>query len=171
MKAQLTMQYLASFIFFIGLIVYIYFAYSANIPKFIEEVEKEDLRSKAYQISEVLLNDPGHPSDWDRLTDNEIQRIGLSHELFNKTNLVNISKVDRLNFLCSDFKTVQQKLAVDEPFLLYVFNVSQVDGKREQLLSCAPTEFPKKVVNATVKRIFALNNSGDMELAELIIQM
>ena len=57
LKGQLTIQYLASFIFFLGLIIYIYFAYSANLPAFVEEVRKEDVRSKAFQLSEILLNE------------------------------------------------------------------------------------------------------------------
>lgn len=64
MKGQATIEYLVSFIIFTGLIVYVYLSYSSNIPRFIEEVRKEDIRSKAFQLSEILINDPGNPVNW-----------------------------------------------------------------------------------------------------------
>lgn len=169
------MQYLASFIFFIGLIVYIYFAYAENIPNYIEEVEKEDLRSKAYQLSEILINDNGQPINWDHLADNQILRVGLSDETSNKTNLISLDKVSKLDNMCgntdAEFQKIQQKLAMEKPFSIYVFNISQTDGQRKLLLDCFPSKFPKKVLNATVKRIVALKSSNSIDLAELIVQM
>jgi len=172
LKGQLTIQYLASFIFFIGLIVYIYFAYSTNLPAFVEEVRKEDVRSKAFQLSEILLNDPGHPSNWGPGIPPD--RIGLSDENSNKTNLISLDKVKELDSLCSNFGDVQKKLALDKPFSIYIFNISQTTGKREAtLIACAPSDFPKIEINATMKRITALNNTETkrLELAELIVQM
>lgn len=176
MKGQLTIQYLASFIFFIGLIVYIYFAYSANLPAFVEEVRKEDVRSKAFQLSEILLNDPGHPIDWWNEPLPNIERIGLLDENSNKTNLISMDKINRLKNLCSppNFEDVQQKLALDKPFSIYIFNISQTTGERgAPLIGCVPLDFPKTSINATIKRITALNNTetGELELAEIIVQM
>jgi len=168
LKGQLTIQYLASFIFFIGLIVYIYFAYSANLPAFVEEVRKEDVRSKAFQLSEVLVNDPGDPADWGPADPN---RIGLSDENSNKPNLISKRKVDKLGLICSNFDDVQQKLALDKPFSIYVFEIDQTTGNRNQLLGCASPDFPKTTINATIKRITALEESGNLKLAELIVQM
>jgi hypothetical protein len=170
LKGQLTIQYLASFIFFLGLVIYIYFSYSANLPAFVEEVRKEDVRSKAFQLSEILLNDPGDPIDWDA---NTVNRIGLSDQNSNKTNLISRNKVYELGFLCSNPEVVQQKLALDTPFSILVFNFSQGSEKRNQMVYCAPTDFPKTSINATIKRITALNNTetGELELAEIIVQM
>lgn len=172
MKGQLTIQYLASFIFFIGLIVYVYFAYSANIPRFVQEVDKEDLRSKAYQLSEVLVNDPGHPINWDG---DSVDRIGFSDHHSNKKNLISKSKIDGFNnaFNCdTDFEDVQKKLALNESFSILIFNITD-DGRRESppLLSCISPTFPTRVINATVKRITAWNDSGTIKLAELVVQM
>ncbi len=174
-KGQLTIQYLASFIFFIGLIVYIYFAYSANLPAFVEEVRKEDVRSKAFQLSEILLNDPGHPANWWNGALDDVKRIGLSDENSNKTNLIlldKVKKIDELEF-CSDFKNIQQKLALDKPFSIHIFKIDQVSGIRTIISKCVSSDFPKTSINATIKRITALNNTdtGELELAEIIIQM
>lgn len=174
MKAQLTVQYLASFVFFIGLILYIYFSYSANIPAFMEEVEKEDVRSKAFQLSEILVNDPGDPEDWwDEIkypSPDSINRIGFSDESSNKPNLISMRKIMRFSTLCSD---AQQKLALERPFSVHVFNVSQTTGERNLLAECVSPGFPTISINATVRRITALNNTetNELELAEVIVQM
>ena len=161
MKGQLTIQYLASFIFFLGLVIYIYFSYSANLPAYVEEVRKEDVRSKAFQLSEILLNDP---------------EVGLSDENSNKTNLISKNKLDQFESLCSDFDDVQQKLVFNKSFSVYVFNVSQDPadlGKRNKIINCTSPDFPKTSINATIKRITVLNNTDtkELELAELIVQM
>jgi len=178
LKGQLTIQYLASFIFFIGLIIYIYFAYSANLPAFVEEVRKEDVRSKAFQLSEILLNDPGEPIDWNKTTQiNEIRRIGFSDHYSNKNNLILKSKIDAFNShwggSCSSpskYEEIQKKLALNQPFSILIFNITE-NGERKLLLDCVSYDFPKTSINATIKRITALNNSGVIELAEIIVQM
>jgi hypothetical protein len=170
-KAQLTIQYLASFIFFIGIVVLIYISYSTNIPRFVEEVNKENTRSKAYQLSEILINDPGRPINWNIST---VKRIGLSDEYWNKTNLISYSKVlEFKKFDCqnnADFKKVQDRLALNRSFSIFIFNITE-NGNRDLLFSCSSPIFPKTMINATVKRITALNNNGKIELAEIIVQM
>ena len=171
-KAQLTIQYLASFIFFIGIVVLIYLSYSANIPRFVEEVNKENTRSKAYQLSEILINDPGQPMNWNNLPKNQIKRIGLSDHTTNKTNLILKSKIDKFHdFDCyTNFKEVQDRLALNRSFSIFIFNITE-NGNRDLLFNCSSPVFPKTVINATVKRITALNNNGKIELAEIIVQM
>ena len=176
MKGQLTIQYLASFIFFIGLIIYVYFSYSANIPRFVEEVEKEDVRSKAYQLSEILVNDLGEPIDWNNAPSiDSIKRIGFSDHNSNKTNLILRSKIDKFEelFDCDTrFEEVQDRLALEKPFSIHVFNVSD-NGVRTLVLECVSPMFPTTMINATIKRVTAIEDmiEGDTELAELIVQM
>jgi len=172
LKAQLTVEYLASFITFIGLIIFIYFTYSANIPGFIEEVKKEDVRSKAYQLSEMLVNDPGHPIDWD--DGGQIKRIGLSDENSNKTNLISLDKVKELRDECgTDYDNIQKWLGLNKSFSIYVFNISQNNGKRDESWECTTPELIKIAINTTVRRVTVLNNTetGRLELAEILVQM
>jgi len=171
LKAQLTIEYLASFITFIGLIIFIYFTYSGNIPGFIEEVKKEDVRSKAYQLSEILVNDPGYPIDWGG--GNPIKRIGLSDENSNKKNLISFSKVERLEEECSDFNNIKEWLGLNKSFSIFVFNISQSNGDRDRSWKCSSPELIKTAINTTVRRVIVLNNTetGRLELAEIIVQM
>jgi len=171
-KAQLTIQYLASFIFFIGLVVLVYLGYSANIPTFVKEVEKEDTYSKAYQLSEILVNNPGQPRNWNNIN---VERLGLSDENFNKTNLISYNKIQQISskncyLNINDFKFFQNKLAMNRSFSIFIFNITE-NGDRKPLFDCTPSTFSRTTVNATVKRIAALNNFGKIELAEIIVQM
>jgi len=178
LKGQLTIQYLISFIFFVGLITYIYFAFSSNIPKFIENVEKEDTLSKAFQVSEILVNDPGYPANWEEsfIPPDQIKRLGLSDEHSNKTNLLLISKIKRFDSICdNDYTDIQKKLALNRSFSIFLFNITG-NGNRECELDCQPPSPPKNPINVTIRRIVAFNDtrtnpSGEIKLAELIIQM
>lgn len=178
MKAQLTVQYLASFIFFIGLVVYVYFAYSANLPKYVEEVEKEDTRSKAYLLSELLINNPGEPSNWDEVPPQNWKRLGFADQHNFNGNLILKSKIDKFNeeFDCSDrsnFTKLQKLVGIDRPFSFFLFNISWEDGSgnRFPLIECIPPMIIKKEINVTMKRIVAYNDSGTLRVAELILQM
>lgn len=178
MKGQLTIEYLVSFSIFIGLITYIYFLYSANIPGFIEEVKKEDTRAKTYQLSEILVNDPGEPIDWYKWSKNDIQRIGLSDENFNKTNLVSEAKINRFKneFDCNDlvdYKYVKENLfALDKDFSIIIFEIDQSNGMRTKLFSCSPHTVFKTSILSKLTRITAYyDEDGGMKLAEIIVQM
>ena len=172
LKAQLTVEYLASFITFIGLIIFIYFTYSGNIPGFVEEVKKEDVRSKAYQLSEILVNDPGDPTNWDQPA-SDIKRIGLSDEKSNKTNLISWDKVVELDNQCGNFDDIKRWLGLNKSFSILVFRINQATGQRitPPLCECRSPELVMTAINTTVRRITALNNSGTLELAEIIVQM
>jgi hypothetical protein len=64
MKSQLSMEYYISLTIFILFIGYIFFQLILRSPQFIMEVENERLRSESYQISELLVNNPGEPINW-----------------------------------------------------------------------------------------------------------
>jgi Mg-chelatase subunit ChlD len=103
----------------------------------------------------------------------KVKRIGLSDEKLNKPNIITMTKVRQLEDICSSFGGVQEKLAFEGAFSIHIFNISQTSGKRNVIIECVSPDFPKASINATVKRIVALNNTetGELELAEIIVQM
>jgi len=171
LKGQLTIEYMLSFVAFIALMIFIYFQYSSNIPNFMFEVDKENSRSKAYQLSELLLNDPGDPVNWDETT---VDRPGLSSEIENKRNLISLVKIENFQNLCSNYQDLQGKLAFNQPFSIY-FNRIEGDGSRSRLLSCNPPETLKEItkINATVRRITTFYDYTDdtIKFGELIIEV
>lgn len=172
LKGQLTIEYMLSFLAFIGLMLFIYFQYSSNIPDFMGEADKENSRSVAYQLSEVLLNNPGHPSDWDETS---VERVGLSSELENRENLVSLSKIEDVQSLCSsNYENLREKLAFERPFSLYFYEI-QSGGARNGLLSCSPPGSLREVteINVIVRRIatFYDYNDDTVKLGELVIEV
>ena len=170
MKGQLTIEYMFTFIVFIGLIIFIYSQYSSNIPSFINEIKKEDSHSKAYQISELLLNDPGEPSNWD----SSVQRLGLSHQDYNKQNLLSLDKITNLNSICSsDYSEIQRLLALNQTFSIRFYNITST-GFRDILLDCGSPQdlITKTELNATVRRITSfVDSNGRKNFGELIIEV
>lgn len=166
----MTVEYLVSFLLFIGLITYIYFMYSSNIPAFIEQVEKEDARAKAHQISEILINDPGEPIDWDT---SSVKRIGLSDENFNKTNLVSESKISKLKDLCMNYEEMLEKIGVDEPISIFIFKVDEQTGERTLFddFNCQPPITTVTRIKSKVTRITAYTDNGDVKMAEIIVEV
>jgi len=173
MKGQITVEYLISFIIFIGLIAYTYLSYSANIPRFTEDVKEETIRSEAYQISEILVNNPGQPVNWQSFAN--IKRIGLLDERFNKTNLISKAKIDKLknNFDCNypaNYSYIMSKLKANRNFSFIISEIDWTNGNRNTLYMCtSPTFFSS--MNITIQRIAAYNDSGMIKPAEVIIQM
>jgi len=175
MKAQLTIQYLISIIVFIGLITYIYISYSANIPAYIQEVRKEATRSKAYQLSELLINDPGEPKNWNQSSSvNEIKRIGLLDQSSNRQNLISWNKTEKLTELT--YEQIQERLALEGEQFSIIISKIRDDGSREILCAISPPVSEERVINITITRIIVINDtryilSGVFNASELIVQM
>lgn len=172
MKGQLALEYMISFSAFITLVALIYLQYSANIPNFIHEINKEDSRSKAYQISELLINDPGEPSNWD---DNpgSTERLGLSDEASNKLNLISLDKIITLNTSCNNnYQDIQKWLGLNQSFSIHFYNITG-DGARQILLDCNPPSLLKKTeINAAIIRITSfVDSSGIKNFGELVIEV
>jgi len=173
MKGQITVEYLISFVIFIGLIAYTYLSYSANIPRFTEDVRKETIRSEAYQISEILVNNPGEPVNWQSFAN--IKRIGLLDERCNKTNLISKAKIDKLknNYDCNypaNYSYIMSKLKANRNFSFIISEIDWTNGNRNTLYLCNPPTFFSSM-NITIQRIAAYNDSGTIKPAEIIIQM
>lgn len=172
MKGQITIEYLISFIIFVGLIAYTYLSYSSNIPMFTEEVRKEVIRSEAYQLSELIVNNPGEPENWESTS---IKRIGLLDERFNKTNFISEDKIDKLKnyFDCNypaNYSYIMSKLKSNRNFSFIIFEIDLINGNRINHYICnAPTVYSS--INLTIQRIATYNDSGVIKLAEIIIQM
>ena len=174
MKAQLTIEYMISFGVFISLVTYIYLLYSGNIPNFINEVEKEHIRSVGYQLSELLINNPGWLTNWEDGSMNEIKMIGLSNETENKKNLISLNKVKALNDAClSDYYFVQEKLGLNETFSIYFYTITSTGERGKPLLNCKPSVTKKTTISATVRRITSFINTtdGTVGFGELIVEV
>lgn len=174
MKGQLSIEYLISFVLFIALIGYIYLQYTRNIPYFIDEVKKEDKRAKAFQLSEILINDYGEPENWHTLPDNQIKRIGLSDNNIGQNNFVSKDKIDRLRNECNEKSTnIIKWVGLNQSFSILIFEIDQNDGTRIPLISNCRI-LPKIIIeslNTTIKRYVSYKEGDTIKIAEVIIQV
>jgi len=172
MKGQLTIEYMISFVAFITLIVFVYQEYSSTIPTFITEVDKENTRSEVYQLSEILINNPGEPEDWH--DSGIVYRIGLSDEIENKRNMISYEKIMELDNMCfNDYPDVQKKIGIDKGFSIKFYNITE-DGSRDPLLECPPPSalMEKSQIVASIRRVTSfVNNNGEISYGEIIIEV
>ena len=164
MRGQISIEYLIALSIFLGLISYIYLRYVGNITPFIEDVIKEEKRAEAFQIANILVNDPGEPADWDS-SPNNAKRIGLANQSTNMSNWIKHSKINAFTSQCSK---LQNLLAIERPFNVMIFDVNPSTGVRTPLALCMSPVLRIDQVNATVKRYAIYDNH---KIAEIIVQV
>jgi hypothetical protein len=127
------------------------------------ELRTETIRSEAYQISELLINDAGYPIDWSL---GNVERIGLSSNL-NKANLLSMSKINSIGTNCAPgygYDFVKNKIGAEDDFSLFVYR----QPGNIPILACYPSLIVIRDINITVRRpvVFDDGNYG-----ELVLQM
>ncbi|MEM5843705.1 MAG: hypothetical protein QXX07_00100 [Candidatus Aenigmatarchaeota archaeon] len=165
MKGELSfVEFIASMGVFISFVAYLFFLLLRYYPIYLQEMETERKRLEAYQISELLINDFGHPIEWELDLDS-VNRFGLSDFSKNKTNFLSRTKIDSLNSFCSQpqgYEKVKEKIGAEFDFSLLMFQLPN----RNILVSCFPPPGKVKITptNITVRRVAALSTGGYVEL-------
>jgi hypothetical protein len=168
MRAQFSIDYYVALIIFILLTTYISFQVLAFSPLYTNEINSQRLRSEAFQISEILINDAGQPVNWENVDENSIKRIGLSNESFNYTNFLSTKKISALKNLignpCSQtgYGKIKGWLDVQDDFSFSLINKTS----ETTIISCNP---PQKVARRTlvnISRIVSFD-SGDYGILNL----
>ena len=96
----------------------------SSLPGFHSESVKDITRSKAYQVSEILLKDEGEPSDWNTKPIGNIKRIGLSG---GQPFILNEDKITELYDLCTDnYEEVLGLFGLEKNTL--IINITDLDG-------------------------------------------
>lgn len=169
MKGQLSVDFIVALIVFISLSFYLAFQILNIVPNYLQEVRLQEIRSEAFQISTLLVNDVGLPQNWHDLDDDdldEIERIGLSGSL-TRTNIVSIQKLDTLQEICSSDERdglFKKWFATDLTISILVFD--RTDG--EILLDCIPVSPTSPVLVATASRIVSFT---DGTYGEVVLQI
>jgi hypothetical protein len=164
MKGQISfVEYVVSFAVFTVFSMYLFFRLLAYMPTYLDELDREKVRSQAYQLSEFLTNDPGFPIDWETGA-GPVQRIGLS-SVENKSGLISANKVLKMGDYCSNsnYGFVKSKMGVD-----FQFSVRVLDEGGPLPVGvvaiCDPPSASVGSVNATVSRVVAFDNGNYGEL-------
>jgi hypothetical protein len=164
MKGQFGMEQLISLSVFIVFVVYFFFQFLNLRPTYLNEVKNERIRSEAYQISELLVNDPGYPLNWNA-NPTLTQRAGLSDETQNKTNLLSLNKINAFNSECvgNGYYNVKKWIGAENDFSIFLTDKSTGTLK----IGCYNKAIVSKGINVTVRRIVTFGSS----YGELILQM
>lgn len=164
MKAQISfVEFVTAITIFIGTAAYLSFQISSFLPNYLNEVKSQRLRSEAFQLSELLINDPGYPIDWYRVSFDNVRRVGLSDETKNKTNLISGLKLSSLFSNCS---RLREKLDVDYSFLISFKNITgKITG------TCISQAQPQRTINITMVRVVAYVEDNEIKYGELMVQV
>ena len=166
MKGQISfVELLVTMSIFTTFIGYFSFQLINFYPIYLNEVRNEELRSEAYQLSELLINDIGEPGNWTGKYFAYVSRVGLSDENYNKTNYLSLMKISDFDSNCSsDYNLVKSKLASSYDFSIYLFQRYPID---KQLIDCKPPVITVSNINVTVRRIVYFGSG----YGELVVQM
>ncbi len=161
LKGQMGLEYYVSLVLFVMFVAYLVFQVLGISPQYMSELTNERIKSEAYQVSELLINDAGEPLNWYTSTP---KRIGLSSNE-NRTNLLSQEKITALNAACqSDYESVKRLIDIDSDFSITLTNL--VSGNK--LIDCQPPSSIIKKSKASITRIASL---PDNSFAEITIQM
>jgi len=164
MKAQIGIEHFIALILFVGFVSYIFLQVLKFTPAYLGELRNEETRSEAYQVSELLVNDAGQPSNW---VLSNVQRLGLSDEAYNRTNMLSSRKINLIGGAggcVAGYSNVQKWIGTTHQFSLVVKDITS----NSVLINCQPLTVIPKATNVTVRRIVGL---GANSYGELVLQM
>jgi hypothetical protein len=170
-KAQISfVEFIVTFSIFSVFVAYLFFRLLSFMPAYLNEIRSERVRSEAYQISELLVNDPGEPISFNQggPPPADIKRYGLSH-IANKTNFLDMGKVARFLDDCdADYERTRKKIGTDFQFSVS-FNAQ--NGIPSSTTSCGPPQVITRAINATVRRLVAFSPEDSGNYGELIVNV
>lgn len=170
LKGQISFaEYLVAVVIFISFVGYFSFQLLNFFPAYLTQIRSERVRSEAYQLSEILVNDPGYPIDW-YSNPNSIQRIGLSDETQNVTNVISTAKLNQFIALCkgNGYVNVKKLLGAQSDFSALIILFNATSGSASALLTCQPTSVLLRDINTTIRRFADINSSF---YSEIILQV
>jgi hypothetical protein len=165
-KGQINVEYFVSVIVFIIFTSYIVIELLRFVPYYLVEVDNEVMRSEAYQLSELLVNDAGSPSNWENHDAGAITRLGLSDEKANRTNMLSMTKVQSFNSNCTTgggYDKVGRWLDTYDSFSIVIID----SATSNVVANCQPAAEEARVaglLNITVRRIVAFDSGSYGEL-------
>jgi hypothetical protein len=157
-KGQFSVEYFVVLVLFLVFSLYFAFQLIEYYPEYMKNVKEEILRSDAYRLSEMLINDDGNPKDWD--VTGSPTRIGLSYEMENKSNLVSMAKVVEMDALCTaDYSNVKSLMGSEHDFYMVLEEVGE-----PLMIQCGPVPSDENIVIITRVVAFDNGNYGKLTL-------
>lgn len=171
-KGQLSADFYVALVVFLGLLAYITFQLFQTVPASSANVKEETIRIEAYQISELLINDGGHPLNWDTKSLAEIKRIGLSDSVKNITNYLSRPKVDRLNSVCqtaTGYQDVRDILDIQNEMSITL--IEHTIPTDTTWICKSPTQTNKDIAFSVSRTVSIGETTGKIAFGEIIVEV
>jgi len=141
-------EFMVSIMVFLTVITFVVISILNNIPRLHQETLSQDLKSKSFQLSELLLFESGWPPNWDTEPVGNVDRIGLSN---GTKYYMELTKMAQLESFCStDYGSVKDLMGLD--FRNDII-IEVVDLSSTVLLTCEPAVVSQIRPIATTMRI------------------
>ena len=155
-NGQANIEFVISVLVFLITLSFVLFTIINNLPVFHRESVKDALRSKGFQVSQLLVMDQGYPQDWSNLAN--AQRLGLtSGEPY-------ILVEDKVLALSCDGDTSYNKtkqllgLGYQYDIIINITKINFTSGNDEQVSVCKPKTISLIAPKFWVKRFAVIDN-------------
>lgn len=159
MKGILDIEFILSVVVFLGAVAFAIFMIALNvIPTVHIYSNTEDMRSRAYQLSEILLFSEGYPKNWDQ---NNVNSIGLSSPEY---YILDSKKILNLSELCIyNYQRVKELLGLEHSMDVMI-NITYSDGSSSVLCRHRITKVRPEYA---ISRVAVLNDSGSLSVVKI----
>ncbi|MBI2084290.1 MAG: hypothetical protein HYT70_01600 [Candidatus Aenigmarchaeota archaeon] len=165
-KGQLSIDFYVALIIFLSAIAYVVFQLVQVTPATLNALREENIRIQAYQISELLVNDGGHPNNWGEpaVPLEDIRRIGFSDTSRNITNFVSSQKIQRFKTICdSNYNAILNLLNVDDGLAITIIN-----HDTQTITACRPPSIESQQISVNITRVVSIDGSS---LGEILVEV
>jgi len=169
-KGQISFaEYLISIVVFVSFVGYFSFQLLNFVPAYLTQIRNEEARSEAYQLSDILINDPGYPINWQSNT-GAIQRIGLNDASQNLTNVISDQKLNQFISLCqgNGYFNIKRWFGTSNDFSIVISEINSYSGTTSAIVACKPPAEIVRAINTSIKRFADINSTY---FSQIIIQV
>lgn len=157
MKGQFSYEFYFALSIFVIFVTYIAFQVIVATPNYTRQLQSQNTRLNAFRVSELLVNDNGYPINW-QSNPPTANRLGLSDETKNVTNMLSVAKINAFSSICSsDYSRVRQLLGLDLNTQMIV-GISNIVSNTN-MASCTPPQVVSKSTETfSITRLAAVND-------------
>ena len=149
MKGVTDVEFVLAVIVFLGIITFVTFTIISKIPLLRSQSSNEDLQSKTYEISQLLLMDQGEPTGWNS---GNVKRIGLSA---GEKYVLSGGKINSLAGMCAaSYESVRNLLGQNKTDV----RISITDSYDTDILECGPRRLRTSRPEFQITRFATLQN-------------
>lgn len=159
-KGMMNIEFMVSVLVFLLTIGFILINIAGNLIPLHRDAELDAIRSRAYQLSQIIVFDEGDPKNWEVL--GNATRVGLST---GDKYVMSSAKISSFNATCNSNYDNLLEMYFGNTKLLFSINITDSSGKN--LLDCGKLTSPQ----VSLKRFAVLDTTKDMLKIEISVKL